>query len=166
MKMSDIRGLLFAWLCHLLRANFGAATGGMFSFFFFLFLAGPESRRDAEEGDGRAGRHSAPRLWTAPTALFSRFSFFGGYLLESLSILRCFYCHVSKKKKKTALSAPYAYAQLSHEPVEAALSGGCMKISVRERQHMKSFVSDRRYIKMTLVRIDCLLCGLHLVDTE
>lgn len=36
----------------------------------FLFFSGPESRRDAEEGDGRGGkvgRHSAPRQWTAPT---------------------------------------------------------------------------------------------------
>lgn len=46
------------------------------------------------------------------------------------------------KEKKKTLSAPCAYAQLSHKPVEAALSGGCVKISVRERQHMKSFVSD------------------------
>lgn len=56
----------FFWLYRLLRENFGAATGGMFSFF-----PGPESRRDAEEGDGRGGkvgRHSAPRHWTAPTA--------------------------------------------------------------------------------------------------
>lgn len=55
----------FFRLYSLLRENFGAATGGMFSFF-----SGPESRRDAEEGDGRegkVGRHSAPRQWTAPT---------------------------------------------------------------------------------------------------
>lgn len=70
MIMSDIRGL-FRGLYNLLRENFGAATGGMFSFFFlFSFFPGPESRRDAEEGDGRGGkvgRHSAPRHWTAPT---------------------------------------------------------------------------------------------------
>lgn len=40
MIMSDIRGL-FRGLYNLLRENFGAATGGMFSFFFFfLFFPG------------------------------------------------------------------------------------------------------------------------------
>lgn len=45
------------------RENFGAATGGVFSFFpFSFFFSGPESRRCAEAVDRRRASFSTERL--------------------------------------------------------------------------------------------------------